>query len=79
MQTYGSTVQLTGVKLVRHEPIFDLYRPAGTPRLRMIAAGRFLDGWLAPRGAFTVWSKTRRDAAPRAALPPGTRRSPRSI
>jgi hypothetical protein len=57
VQTYASTVQLTGVQRVRHELIFDLYRPVGTPRLRLIAAGRFVDRWLAPRGAITVWTK----------------------
>jgi hypothetical protein len=76
VQTYGSTVQLTGVKLVRHEPIFDLYRPAGTPRLRMIAAGRFLDGWLAPRGAFTIWSKSGGTLHLVLRLPPDTRVTP---
>jgi hypothetical protein len=55
IQTYASTVELTGVVRVRHELIFDLYRPHGTPRLRLLAAGRFADGWLAPRGAITVW------------------------
>jgi hypothetical protein len=58
VQTYGSTVQLAGVKRVRHELIFDLYRPSGLPRLRLLAAGRYADGWLAPRGAITVWTKT---------------------
>jgi hypothetical protein len=58
VQTYGSTVQLTGAKRVRRELIFDLYRPAGTPRLRLLGAGRFADGWLTPRGAVTVWTKT---------------------
>ena len=58
VQTYASTVQLTGVKRVRHELIFDLYRPVGTPRLRLLAAGRFADSWIAPQGAITVWTKT---------------------
>jgi hypothetical protein len=57
IQTYASTLELTGMKRVRHELIFDLYRPAGTPRLRLLAAGRYADGWLAPRGAVTVWTK----------------------
>jgi hypothetical protein len=57
VQTYASTLQLTGVKRVRHELIFDLYRPVGTPRLRLLAAGRYADRWLAPRGAVTVWTK----------------------
>jgi hypothetical protein len=56
IQTYASTVELTGATRVRHELIFDLYRPTGTPRLRLMAAGRFADGWLAPRGAITVWT-----------------------
>ena len=58
VQTYASTLQLTGVTRVRHELIFDLYRPTGTPRLHLLAAGRFADRWLAPRGAITVWTKT---------------------
>jgi hypothetical protein len=57
VQTYGSTVQLAGVRRVRHEKIFDLYRPVGTPRLRLIAAGRFPDAWLAPEGGITVWPR----------------------
>jgi hypothetical protein len=57
VQTYASTLQLTGVERVRHELIFDLYRPVGTPRLRVLAAGRFADRWLAPQGAITVWTK----------------------
>jgi hypothetical protein len=58
VQTYASTLQLSGVERVRHELVFDLYRPVGTPRLRLLAAGRFVDHWLAPRGAITVWTKT---------------------
>jgi hypothetical protein len=58
VQTYASTVELTGAVRVRHELIFDLYRPVGTPRLRLLAAGRYADGWLAPRGAITVWMRT---------------------
>jgi hypothetical protein len=58
VQTYASTVQLSGVERVRHELIFDLYRPVGTPRLRLLAAGRFADRWLARRGAITVWTKS---------------------
>src|SRR6059036_3210521 len=57
VQTYASTVQLTGVTRVRRDVIFDLYRPTSTPRLKLIAAGRFADKWLAPRGAITVWTK----------------------
>jgi hypothetical protein len=58
VQTYASTVQMTGVQRVRHDVIFDLYKPAGIPRLQLVAAGRFPDKWLTPQGAITVWSKT---------------------
>ena len=58
VQTYASTLRFTGVGRVRHELIWDLYRPAGTPRLQLLAAGRYVDGWLATRGAFTVWTRT---------------------
>jgi hypothetical protein len=58
VQTYGSTLQFSGVKRVRHELIFDLYRPVGTPRLRLLAAGRFADRWLASKGAITIWTKS---------------------
>jgi hypothetical protein len=57
VQTYASTLQLTGVRRVRHELIWDLYRPAGAPRIQLLAAGRYVDGWLAARGAFTVWTR----------------------
>ena len=58
VQTYASTVQLAGVRRVQRDVIFDLYRPNGTPRLQLLAAGRFVDHWLAPQGAITVWTKT---------------------
>jgi hypothetical protein len=58
VQTYASTLQLAGVTRARHELIWDLFRPRGTPRLRMIAAGRYVDGWLAARGTITVWTRT---------------------
>lgn len=59
VQTYASTVQLAGVTRLRHERIFDLYRAEGTPRLRLIAAGRYFDGWLASSGGITVWPRQR--------------------
>jgi hypothetical protein len=58
VQTYGSTLQFSGVKRVRHELIWDLFRPAGIPRLQMLAAGRYIDGWLTYSGAFKVWTRT---------------------
>jgi hypothetical protein len=76
VQTYASTVQLTGVRRVGHQLIFDLYRPAGTPRLRLLAAGRYADRWLAPSGAFTIWTKTGGTLNLTLSLPAGTQVTP---
>jgi len=69
VQTYASMVQLTGVRRLRHQLIFDLYRPVGVPRLRLLAAGLFADRWLAPRGAITVWNEKGRTLAIGLSLP----------
>jgi hypothetical protein len=76
VQTYASTVQLTGVARVRRDVIFDLYRPTGVPRLRLVAAGRFPDRWLAPRGAITVWTKTAGTLTLVVTMPHGTQVTP---
>jgi Dolichyl-phosphate-mannose-protein mannosyltransferase len=76
VQTYASTVELTGVKRVRRELIFDLYRPTGTPRLKLLAAGRYADRWLAPRGAVTVWTKSGGTLELVLSLPAGTQVTP---
>jgi hypothetical protein len=76
VQTYGSSVQLTGVERVRSETAWELYRPTGTPRLRLIAAGRFADNWLAPVGAITVWTKQAGTLELVLALPPRTQTTP---
>ncbi|HSC73661.1 MAG TPA: hypothetical protein VLB89_05805, partial [Gaiellaceae bacterium] len=76
VQTYASTVQMTGVQRVRRDVIFDLYRPNGTPRLRLVAAGRFPDKWLAPRGAITVWTKRPGTLTLVVTMPRGTQVTP---
>jgi hypothetical protein len=76
VQTYGSTVQLRGAQRVRHELIFDLYRVTGTPRVRLIAAGRYADRWLAPRGAITVWSRRGGTLELVVSMPRGTQVTP---
>jgi hypothetical protein len=58
-QTYGSTVEFSGARRVDGTEIFGLWRPVGTPRLRMLAAGRFYDGWLSGDGAITLWPSSR--------------------
>ena len=76
VQTYASTVQMTGVTRVRRDVIFDLYRPTGTPRLRLVAAGRFPDKWLSPRGAITVWTKSPGTLTLVVTMPRGTQATP---
>jgi hypothetical protein len=76
VQTYASTVELTGAERIRHELIFDLYRPVGTPRLHLLAAGRFADGWLAPRGAITIWDRRPGSLRLRLSLPLATQVTP---
>jgi hypothetical protein len=76
VQTYGSTLQLTGVSRVRHETIWDLYRPTGVPRLRLIAAGRFADNWLTPAGTITVWTRRSATLDLVLALPPNAQTTP---
>jgi hypothetical protein len=79
VQTYASTVQMTGVQRVRRDVIFDLYRPAGTPRLQLVAAGRYPDKWLAPQGAITVWTKKGGTLTLVVTMPSGTRVTPVSF
>jgi hypothetical protein len=72
VQTYATTVLFSGARRVRHELIFDLYRPVSTPRLRLLAAGRYADKWLTPRGAVTVWSAHGGTLTLNLSLPAGT-------
>jgi hypothetical protein len=73
VQTYASTLELAGVRRIRHETIFDLYRPVATPRLRVLAAGLYVDHWLAPRGAITVWDARGRTVVLELTMPRRTR------
>jgi len=56
-QTYASTVELTGAREVAHTAQFSLWKPEGTPRLRMLAAGRYGDGWLSGTGGIGLWPR----------------------
>jgi hypothetical protein len=76
VQTYASSVQMTGVTRVQRDIIFDLYRPTGTPRLRLVAAGRYPDKWLAPSGAITVWTKDGGTLTLVVTMPPGSQVTP---
>lgn len=72
---YAVTAELAGAASVRATPLFELWKPLGRPRLRLLAGGRFFDGWLANSGYVRVW-RTPGTLALRLALPeqaPATR------
>ena len=54
-QAYATSATFTGVEPVAHATTFVVYRPVGTPRVRLLETGRFWDGWLAWDGGITVW------------------------
>jgi hypothetical protein len=55
VQTYGSRLALANATLVQRGLAFELFAPTGTLRATMLVDGYFFDGWLAQRGAVTVW------------------------
>jgi hypothetical protein len=55
VEEFASWAQLEGATLVRREVSSALWKPAGTPRVVMLLAGRYLDGWLGARTRLTVW------------------------
>jgi hypothetical protein len=55
VQTYGSRLAFANASLAARGPAFELYRAAGPLRVTMLADGYYADGWLARRGAVTVW------------------------
>ena len=52
---YAVMVDLHGAKSVASSRLFELWKPTGTPRLRLFAGGRFYDKWLANTGYVKVW------------------------
>ena len=52
VDTFGSTVRLQGARLLQAGPTAALWTPerSARPRLRLYAAGRYSDGWLASAG-----------------------------
>ncbi|MBA3331743.1 MAG: hypothetical protein H0T39_12905 [Actinobacteria bacterium] len=55
LQTYGSSVRFANARLLARAPRFELWRPHGQPRLSLLAAGFYEDGWLATSSRITVW------------------------
>jgi hypothetical protein len=55
---FGSWLRLRGARPVARGPASTLWAPNGRIRLALYARGRYLDGWLAGRGAITIWPAT---------------------
>lgn len=54
-QGYGVSAAFGGAVLVAHAKAFELWKPTATLRVRVLATGRYWDGWLARHGRITVW------------------------
>jgi hypothetical protein len=52
---YAVTAEFDGAKSVASSQLFELWKPVGTPRLRLLVGGRFFDGWLANSGYVRTW------------------------
>jgi hypothetical protein len=57
VQEYASWALLDGATLVRRTVSTSLWKPSGTPRLKLFLAGRYLDGWLGAQNRLTVWPR----------------------
>jgi hypothetical protein len=80
ISNYAVRMKLRGAKLVERGAAFDLWRPAGTPRVALFAGGLYYDGWLSRAGSITVWPSRGRTVHGtlrlRLSLPEQTRRTP---
>lgn len=55
VQEYAVTAELENATLLERAGTFSLWRPHAPARLRLLAVGRFSDGWLAHDGRLTIW------------------------
>jgi hypothetical protein len=52
---YAVTAELRGATSVAATKLFELWKPEGKPRLRLLAGGRYFDKWLANSGYVRIW------------------------
>ena len=80
VENYGARAVLAGAVRAGRGSSLELWRPAETPRLSLLASGLYSDGWLARTGSITVWPDAtgwaRGTLTLRLSLPPGTERTP---
>ena len=79
ISNYAVRMRLRGAKLVAREKGYDLWRPAGTPRLALFVGGLYQDRWLAQAGTIEVWpahgTRVRGSLRLELSLPDGTQRT----
>jgi hypothetical protein len=83
ISNYAVRMRLRGAKLVARQRGYDLWRPAGTPRLALFVGGLYHDRWLAQAGTVELWPArgTRLNGSLRwrLSLPSGTLRTVLSL
>jgi hypothetical protein len=52
---YVMEARFVGAGIAARTNLFDLWRPAGTPRLSLLVGGRYFDGLLALDGYVRIW------------------------
>ncbi len=55
VQEYASAVELEDAALVGRHVSHSLWRPRGTPRVALLFAGLYLDGYMGPYARITIW------------------------
>jgi hypothetical protein len=55
---YGTTGWFANASVAARAGDFELLRPHGRPRLRLVIEGRFRDGWLSRAGRLRVWTNS---------------------
>jgi hypothetical protein len=55
ISNYAVRMRMRGARLVARAKGYDLWRPAGTPRLALFVGGLYYDRWLAQAGSVEVW------------------------
>jgi hypothetical protein len=60
ISNFAVRTQLSGADLVGTGADYELWRPAGTPRMALFVGGLYRTGWLAPAGHLTVYPRAGR-------------------
>jgi len=79
ISNFAVRMRLRGAQLVARAKGYDLWRPAGTPRLALFVGGLYHDRWLAQAGTIKVWpahgTRVRGSLRLELSLPSGTQRT----